>query len=91
VAGAVQKSVYKNACEFIKVCFPSGLTFCQLKSTERYENVSRALAYTRHGTFSDGNTVNKYCEWPKNKTCRIVKIEKLLGWPVLVNIENNTP
>ena len=41
----------------IQLCFPSGLTpidpFCQLKLTERYEYVSRALAYTWHGRFND--------------------------------------
>jgi len=44
----------------IQVCFTSWLTpidtFCQLKSTERNQNVSRALAYTWHSRFSDGNT-----------------------------------
>ena len=46
----------------IQVCFPPGLTpidtFCQLKSTGRYNNVSRAHVYIWHGRFSDGNTVN---------------------------------
>ena len=65
----------------IQVSIPSGLTpidmFCQLKSTERNNNVSRALVYTWHGRFSDVNTVNislglrKY----KNKNCSIGKIE----------------
>ena len=62
----------------IQVCFPLVLTpintFCQLKSTELYNNVSRALVYTWHGRFSDGNTVNTSLGWPKYKNCSIVKI-----------------
>ena len=42
----------------IQVCFPSALTpidtFCQLKSTERYKNVSKTLAYTWYDIFRDG-------------------------------------
>ena len=89
--------------------FPSGLThidaFCQLKSTERYENVSRTLAYTWHDRFSDGSTDNTSRGRTKYKNCRIVKsvpdvidcdlndaqYEKLLGWPGLVNIQHDTP
>ena len=53
----------------ILVCFPSGLTpidiSCQLESTECYNNVSRALAYSWHGRFSDGSTDNTSCGWPE--------------------------
>ena len=42
--------------------FSSGLTpidtFCQLKSTDRYNNVLSALVYTWHDRFSDGSTDN---------------------------------
>ena len=45
-----------------KFVFSSGLTLigtvCQLKSTKRYKNVSRALTYTWYGRFSDGSTDN---------------------------------
>ena len=61
----------------IQVCFTSGLmpidTFSQLKSTERYKNVSRALASTWHGRFSDDSTDNTSRERPKYKKCRILK------------------
>ena len=58
--------------------FSSGLTpidtFCQLKSTERYINVSRALVYTWHGRFSDRTIVITSLVWPKYKNCSIEKI-----------------
>ena len=62
----------------IQVCFPSGLmpidTFCQLKLTECYKNVSRALTYTWHGRFSDGSTDDTSRGRPiLYKNCRIVK------------------
>ena len=50
-------------------------TFCQLKSTLIYNNISRALVYTWHGRFSDRNTVNTSLGWPKYKNCSIVKID----------------
>ena len=57
--------------------FSSGLTlidtFCQLKSTERYKNVSRTLAYTWHDRFSDGISDNTSRGRPKFKNYRIVK------------------
>ena len=60
-----------------EVYFPSGLTpidtYCQLKSTERYKNVSRALAYTWNGRFRDGSTDNTSRRRPKYKNCRIKK------------------
>ena len=63
----------------IQVCFQSGwtpiATFCQLKSTLIYNNISRALVYTWHGRFSDRNTVNTSLGWPKYKNCSIVKID----------------
>ena len=83
----------------IQVCFPSGLThidaFCQLKSTERYKNVSRTLAYTWYDIFSDGSTDKTSRGRTKYKNGRNVKsvpdvidcdlndaqYEKLLGWP----------
>jgi len=46
--------------------------FCQLKSTEPYENVSRALTYTWHSRFSDGSMDNTRGR-PKYQNCRIVK------------------
>ena len=60
----------------IQVWFPSGLmpidTFCQLKLTECYKNVSRALTYTWHGRFSEGSTDNT-SRGPRYKNYRIVK------------------
>ena len=58
--------------------FQSGLTpidtYCQIKSTERYKNVSRALAYTWHGRLSDGSTYDNTSHGrPKYKNFRIVK------------------
>jgi len=47
----------------------SSLFFCQMKSTERYTNVSRTLAYTWHDRFSNGRTVGR----PKYENCRILK------------------
>jgi len=61
-----------------RVCFPLELTpintYCHLKSTERYKNVSRALAYTWYGRFSDGSTDNTSRGWPKYNNCRLVII-----------------
>ena len=105
MATSDEDAAHRSAIQF---CFPSGLkpieTFCQLKSTERYNNVSRALAYTWHGRFSNGNTVNTSLGGPMYNNCSIVKIapdtidcdyrrtvQELLGWPVLVNIQHNTP
>ena len=44
-----------------------------MKSTKRYKNVSKALAYTWHGIFSDSSMDNTACERPRYKNCRIVK------------------
>jgi transposase len=64
----------------IQFCVQSGMTpiktFCQLKSTERYKNVSRALVYKWHGRFSDGYTENTPRGRPKYKDCRTVKSVK---------------
>ena len=61
----------------IQVSFPPGLTpidtFRQLKSTERYKNVSRTLTYTLHDRYSDGSTVNTVRGRPRYKNCVIVK------------------
>ena len=60
-----------------QVCFPSGVTpidtCCQLKSTDRYKNVSWTLVYTWHARFSDSSTVNTSRGLLKYKNCRIVK------------------
>ena len=54
-----RRGAHKSA---FQVCFLSGLTpidpFCHLKSTERNMNVSRTLAHTWHGRFSDSSTDN---------------------------------
>ena len=69
-------AAHRSAIQF---SIPSGLTpidmFCQLKSTERNNNVSRALVYTWHGRFSDVNTVNISLGLRKYKNCSKGKIE----------------
>ena len=75
MATSDEDAVHRSA---IQLCFPSGLmpidTFCQLKSTECYNNVWRGHVYTWLGRFSDRNTVNTSLGWPKYKNCSIVKI-----------------
>ncbi|XP_052761109.1 uncharacterized protein LOC128203644 [Mya arenaria] len=48
-------------------------TLHQMKSTERYKNVSRAPVYKWHGRFIAGNTECTPCERLKYKDCRTVK------------------
>ena len=61
----------------IQFCFPSRLTpmdtFCQLKSTDNYKNVSRTPAYNWNGRFIDGSTDNISRGRPKYKNCRKMK------------------
>ena len=61
----------------IQVCFPSGLTlidmFRQLKLTERYKKISRALSYNWHGRFSADSANNTSRCLPNYKNCRKVK------------------